>query len=148
MAHWDQRLLPVTSRGRACVAPENAATAVLRGLQHLAVSLAVDGSNSSSPSQAGADCSVYVFVGIDSDDATLLQHQERVVALFTAVGVAARVCVFSEADRTGAVGPGAVGPGAVCQLWGLLASTAEQEGYNLAVLLGEQGAAAACLSTA
>lgn len=146
MPHVDQRLavlLPVTSRGR--VAPssaENAATAVLAGLQRLAVSL-VDDSSSSSPSQAGAaDCSVCVFLGIDSDETTLLQHKERVVALFTAVGVAARVCVFSEAERAGK------GPGAVCHLWGLLASTAVQEGYNLAVLLGEQGAAAVPVDTA
>jgi hypothetical protein len=91
------------------------------------------GSGSSSSSSSSFDATVCVLIGIDSHDESLLQHQQqmRMLELFAAAGVPAKVLIFSEADRAGH------GPGAVCHLWGLMAWEAVKEGCNLAVLLGE-----------
>lgn len=136
-------LLPVTSRGSE---PRSVHT-VIEGLKTLAASLrlpqvkqhAPQGSDHPLETAAShrTSCSSHandpllVLVGVDSDDTALLQHEQQLREPFTNAGVPAQVLLFSEADRA------SHSSGAACQLWGIMAKAAINEGCNLAVLLGE-----------
>jgi hypothetical protein len=127
-------LLPVTSKRTApdiSAGPDaqsSAADPVLAGLQRLAGSFIEPGSQD----DAAISSTVFVLLGIDSDDAVLVSRQQDMQRCVEAAGVTAEVMVFSEADRAGHA------PGAVCHLWGLMAAAAVKQGCKLAVLLGRQ----------
>lgn len=138
-------LLPVTSRrtcSRDCAGHGDVST-VLDGLKTLAASLELPEPAGNSPQlhgDAAADCMscnrrpsspLLVLLGVDHDDAVLLQQEEQLLDVFRSAGVPARFMQFDAAVKI------RHGPGDVCKLWSIMANAALDEGCNLAVLVGE-----------
>lgn len=119
-------LLPITCRGQTCASADSADVAceMAERLCMLAASMTSEVTD------------IVLLVGIDHDDAHLLQHRGQLTsALHAALPAAAvvEIVIFSP-DHPELTG---LGPGALCAMWGILAEAAvNQFGCKLTVLLG------------